>query len=399
MTTIAHHADYLCSAVSRLGSESAFEVLARAKAIEATGRRVVHMEIGEPDFDTPEHIKRAGIRAIEENYSHYTPSAGIPELREAIAAYASRYRGLTPAYDPRNVVVGAGAKPIIWNLLSALLDPGDELVYADPAYPAYASAAGYLEAKSIPVHLLESRNWRLDLDELAAKVGSKTKAVVINSPHNPTGGVLLREDLERIAELAHQHDFLVISDEIYSRNRYVDYFHSISQLDGMRERTVIIDGFSKAYAMTGWRLGYCIAPEEIAKTVTLFNNNTFSCVATFVQRAGIAALTGDDAPVERMNEIFRERRDAIVAGLNSIPGVSCTLPEGAFYAFPNVSQIASDDKHLAKWLLENAGVACLGGSSFGPAGAGYLRFSYAASLDDIGWALDSLREALPRYQG
>jgi len=398
MTTIAHHADYLCSAVSRLGSESAFEVLARAKAIEAGGRRVVHMEIGEPDFDTPDHIKRAGIRAIEENYSHYTPSAGIPELRETIAAYASDYRGLTPAYAAQNVVVGAGAKPIIWNLLSALLDPGDELVYADPAYPAYASAASYLEAKAIPVHLLESRNWRLDLDELAAKVGPKTKAVVINSPHNPTGGVLLREDLERIAELAHQHDFLVISDEIYSRNRYVDYFHSISQLDGMRERTIIVDGFSKAYAMTGWRLGYCIAPEEIAKIVTLFNNNTFSCVATFVQLAGIAALTGDDAPVLRMNDIFRERRDAIVAGLNRIPGVSCTLPEGAFYAFPNVSQIASDDKHLARWLLENAGVACLGGSSFGPAGAGYLRFSYAASLDDIGWALDQLREALPRYQ-
>ena len=398
MTTIAHHADYLCSAVSRLGSESAFEVLARAKAIEAGGRRVVHMEIGEPDFDTPDHIKRAGIRAIEENYSHYTPSAGIPELRETIAAYASDYRGLTPAYAAQNVVVGAGAKPIIWNLLSALLDPGDELVYADPAYPAYASAASYLEAKAIPVHLLESRNWRLDLDELAAKVGPKTKAVVINSPHNPTGGVLLREDLERIAELAHQHDFLVISDEIYSRNRYVDYFHSISQLDGMRERTIIVDGFSKAYAMTGWRLGYCIAPEEIAKIVTLFNNNTFSCVATFVQLAGIAALTGDDGPVLRMNDIFRERRDAIVAGLNRIPGVSCTLPEGAFYAFPNVSQIASDDKHLARWLLENAGVACLGGSSFGPAGAGYLRFSYAASLDDIGWALDQLREALPRYQ-
>ncbi|HEX3467104.1 MAG TPA: pyridoxal phosphate-dependent aminotransferase [Candidatus Elarobacter sp.] len=372
-------------------------MLARAKAIEAGGRRVVHMEIGEPDFDTPDHIKRAGIRAIEENYSHYTPSAGIPELREAIAAYASAYRGLTPAYGLQNVVVGAGAKPIIWNLLAALLDPGDELVYADPAYPAYASAASYLEAKAIPVHLLESRNWRLDLDELAAKVGPKTKAVVINSPHNPTGGVLLREDLERIAELSQRHDFLVISDEIYSRNRYVDYFHSISQLDGMRERTIIVDGFSKAYAMTGWRLGYCIAPEEVAKTVTLFNNNTFSCVATFVQRAGIAALTGDDAPVEKMNAIFRERRDAIVAGLNAIPNVSCTLPEGAFYAFPNVSKIASDDKHLARWLLENAGVACLGGSSFGPAGKGYLRFSYAASLDDIGWALDQLRESLPRY--
>jgi aspartate/methionine/tyrosine aminotransferase len=399
MTTIARHADYLCSAISRLGSESAFEVLARAKAIEAGGRRVVHMEIGEPDFDTPAHIKRAGITAIEENYSHYSPSAGIPELRETIAEYASNYRGLTPAYGPHNVVVGAGAKPVIWNLLSALLDPGDELVYADPAYPAYASAASYLGAKPIPVHLPESRNWRLDLDELAAKVGPKTKAVVINSPHNPTGGVLLREDLERIAELAERHNFLVISDEIYSRNRYVDYFHSISQLEGMRERTIIVDGFSKAYAMTGWRLGYCIAPEEIAKTVTLFNNNTFSCVATFVQRAGIAALTGDDAPVQRMNEIFRERRDAIVAGLNRIPNVSCTLPEGAFYAFPNVSQITGDDKHLARWLLENAGVACLGGSSFGPAGAGYLRFSYAASLDDIGWALEQLRVALPNYQG
>ncbi len=398
MTTIAHHADYLCEAIARLGSESAFEVLARAKALEAQGRRVVHMEIGEPDFDTPEHIKEAAVQAIRDNYSHYTPSAGIPELRDTIADYASRYRSLTPAYGRENVVVGAGAKPIIWNLLSALLDPGDELIYADPAYPAYASAAGYLEAKAIPVHLLESRNWRLDLDELAAKVGPKTKAVVINSPHNPTGGVLLREDLERIAELAHRHDFLVISDEIYSRNRYVPHFSSISQIDGMRDRTIIVDGFSKAYAMTGWRLGYCIAPEAIASMVTLFNNNTFSCVATFVQRAGIAALTGGDAAVERMNETFRERRDVIVNGLNAIPGVSCTLPEGAFYAFPNVSRITDDDRHLAQWLLQNAGVACLGGSSFGAGGKGYLRFSYAASIDDIAWALDQLREHLPNYQ-
>ena len=397
MTTIAHHADYLCAAVNRLGSESAFEVLARAKALEAQGRRVVHMEIGEPDFDTPAHIKRAGIEAIEQNYSHYTPSAGIPELRDTIAAYASRFRGLAQPYERANVVVGAGAKPVIWNLMSAILNPGDELVYADPAYPAYASAASYLEAKAIPVPLLESRNWRLDLDELAAKVGPKTKAVVINSPHNPTGGVLTRDDLETIAELAHKHDFLVVSDEIYSRNIYGPSFVSITQLDGMRDRTIVVDGFSKAYAMTGWRLGYVIAPEEIAKTVTLFNNNTFSCVATFVQRAGIAALTGDDAPVQQMNGIFRERRDAIVAGLNTIPGVSCTVPEGAFYAFPNVSQITTDDKHLAAWLLQEAGVACLGGSSFGAAGKGYLRFSYAASVDDITWALDQLRAALPRY--
>ncbi|MBV9409008.1 MAG: aminotransferase class I/II-fold pyridoxal phosphate-dependent enzyme, partial [Candidatus Eremiobacteraeota bacterium] len=312
-------------------------------------------------------------------------------------AYASSFRGLDRPFTRENVVVGAGAKPIIWNLLSALLDPGDELLYADPAYPAYASAASYLEAKPIPVHLLESRNWRLDLDELAAKITPQTKALVINSPHNPTGGVLTRADLVTIAELAQKHDFLVIADEIYSRNIYGPTFESIAALDGMRDRTVIIDGFSKAYAMTGWRLGYCIAPKEIAETVTLFNNNTFSCVATFVQRAGIVALTGDDTPVQQMNATFRERRDAIVAGLNAIPGVSCTVPEGAFYAFPNVSQITRDDKHLAQWLLDNAGVACLGGSSFGPAGQGYLRFSYAASLDDIGWALAQLRDALPRY--
>ncbi|MEA2689643.1 MAG: hypothetical protein QOD51_2250 [Candidatus Eremiobacteraeota bacterium] len=397
MTTIAHHADYLCQAVSRIGSESAFQVLARAKAIEATGRRVVHMEIGEPDFDTPEHIKDAGIQAIRDNYSHYTPSAGIPELRDTVAEYASRFRGLAEPFTRENVVVGAGAKPIIWNLLSALLDPGDELIYADPAYPAYASAAGYLEAKAIPVHLLESRNWRLDLDELAAKIAPKTKAVVINSPHNPTGGVLTRDDLETIAELSRKHGFLVISDEIYSRNTYGPTFETITRLDGMRDRTIIVDGFSKAYAMTGWRLGYCIAPKGIAETVTLFNNNTFSCVATFVQRAGIAALTGDDGPVQKMNAIFRERRDAIVSGLNAIPNLSCTIPEGAFYAFPNVSKITTDDKHLAQWLLDNAGVACLGGSSFGAAGKGYLRFSYAASLDDIGWALAQLREALPKY--
>lgn len=394
---LAVNDDRIAGAVSRLGSESAFEVLARARALEAQGRRVVHMEIGEPDFDTPEHIKRAGIRAIEENYSHYTPSAGIPELRDTIAEYASRFRGLAEPFERGNVVVGAGAKPIIWNLLSALLDPGDELLYADPAYPAYASAASYLEAKAIPVHLLESRDWRLDLDELAAKITPKTKAVVINSPHNPTGGVLTREDLEVIARLAQKHNFLVIADEIYSRNIYGPTFESIARIDGMRDRTIIVDGFSKAYAMTGWRLGYCIAPEPIAQRVTLFNNNTFSCVATFVQRAGIDALTGDDAPVQRMNGIFRERRDAIVSGLNALPGVSCTTPEGAFYAFPNVSPITLDDKHLAKWLLENAGVACLGGSSFGAAGKGYLRFSYAASLDDIGWALAQLRETLPRY--
>ncbi len=240
----------------------------------------------------------------------------------------------------------------------------------------------------------------MDLDELERRVSEKTKVVVINSPHNPTGGVLTRSDLERIAELAQRFDFLVLADEIYSRNFYLkEEYLSIASLPGMRERTIVVDGFSKAYAMTGWRLGYAIAPEQLARTITLFNNNTFSCVATFVQMAGIAALTGSDEPVLRMNEIFRQRRDRLVNGLNEIPGISCLLPEGAFYAFPNVSSITQDDRALAKFLLEDGGVACGGGSSFGAAGKGYLRFSYAASLEDIDWALESIAKHVPHFKG
>ena len=257
-TTALHDTDRLCEAISRLGSETAFEVLARARTLEAAGRSIVHMEIGEPDFDTPAHIKAAGIAAINENYSHYSPSAGIPDLRDTIAAYASNFRGIAP-WTRDNVVVSPGAKPVIWNTLSVLLDPGDELIYADPAYPAYASAAGYLGAKAVPVPLRESKNWRLDLDELAAKITNRTKIVVITSPHNPTGGVLTRDDLRTIADLAEHHGFLIMADEIYSRNIYGPEFASITQFEGLRERTIVVDGFSKAYAMTGWRLGYAIA--------------------------------------------------------------------------------------------------------------------------------------------
>lgn len=397
---LAVHEDRLAEAVSRLGSENAFEILARAREIEAQGRRVVHMEIGEPDFDTPEHIKKAAVDALYDNHTHYTPSSGILPLRETIAQYASRFRGIAPAWDAANVVIAPGAKPAIWNTLSALLDPGDEFVYFDPAYPAYASAASYLQAKVHAIPLLESRNWRMDLHELERRVSERTKVVVINSPHNPTGGVLTKSDLEFIAELANRFDFLVIADEIYSRNFYLESeYVSIAALPGMRERTIVVDGFSKAYAMTGWRLGYAIMPERLARTVTLFNNNTFSCVATFVQMAGIAALTGPDEPVTRMNEIFRTRRDRLVNGLNEIRGISCLVPEGAFYAFPNVSSITDDDRALAKFLLEEGGVACGGGSSFGAAGKGYLRFSYAASLDDIDWALESIAKTLPKFKG
>ncbi|HVR47709.1 MAG TPA: pyridoxal phosphate-dependent aminotransferase [Candidatus Binatia bacterium] len=396
---LAVHEDRLAEAVARLGSENAFEILARARELEAQGRRVVHMEIGEPDFDTPDGIKKAAVDALYDNHTHYTPSSGLPSLRATIASYASRFRHVSPEWRPENVVVSPGAKPVIWNTLSALLGPGDEFVYFDPAYPAYASCAGYLQATVHAIPLLESRNWRMDLDELARRVSKKTKVVVINSPHNPTGGVLTRSDLEFIAELALRYDFLVLADEIYSRNFYLDQeYLSIASLPGMRERTIVVDGFSKAYAMTGWRLGYALMPEDLARAVTLFNNNTFSCVATFVQMAGIAALTAPDEPVQRMNEIFRARRDRLVGGLNSIQGMSCLLPEGAFYAFPNVGAITHDDRALAKFLLEEGGVACGGGSSFGAAGKGYLRFSYAASLEDIDWALDSIAKTLPKFK-
>lgn len=384
------------AASSRLGTESAFDVLARARELEAKGRHVVHMEIGEPDFNTPDHIKAAGIAAIDANQSHYTPSAGIPELRDAIASYAARFRGMSP-FERANVVVAAGAKPVIWNILSALLDPGDEMVYADPAYPAYASCASYLGAHAVPVPLLERKDFRLDLDELASKLSPKTKLLVINSPHNPTGGVLTRDDLKVIAELALRYDIVVISDEIYCRNLYDAEFVSIASLPGMRERTIIVDGFSKAYAMTGWRLGYAIMPAEIARTVTLFNNNTFSCVATFVQCAGIAAVEGPDGPVLAMVDEFRKRRDAIVYGLNQLPGVTCKMPEGAFYVFPNVQAITHDDRALASFVLEEAGVGNLGGSCFGAAGRGYLRFSYATSLEEIHFALERMAEVLPRF--
>lgn len=396
---LAVNADRIAAGVGRLGSENAFQVLARARALEAQGRRVVHMEIGEPDFDTPEHIKDAAIEALRGGATHYTPSAGIVELRETIAEYASRFRRIDPPYTADNVVITPGAKPAIWNTMSALLDPGDEFVYFDPAYPAYASAASYLQAKVTAIPLREERNWRMDLDELERSVSDRTKLLVINSPHNPTGGVLEREDLERIATLAQRHDFLVLADEIYSRNFYFDReYVSIAALPGMRERTIVVDGFSKAYAMTGWRLGYAIMPEALANVVTLFNNNTFSCVATFIQHAGIAALRGPDEPVRAMNATFRERRDRIVAGLNKIPGLSCTLPEGAFYAFPNVSKITKDGRALASFLLEQAGVACTSGSAFGRAGDGYVRFSYAASIEDIDWALAAIAETLPRYR-
>ncbi len=393
---IAHQPIRPSAAMARLGTEAAFDVLARARELEAQGRDIIQLQVGEPDFDTPEHIKQAAILAIERNQTHYTPSAGIAPLRDAIGAYAGKFRGMAP-FARDEVVVSPGLKATIWNILAALLDPGDEVVYASPAYPAYESAASYLQAKAVPVKLLERNNFALDLDELAARLSARTKVLILNSPHNPTGGVLNRPDLETIAELAIRHDVTVISDEIYCRNLYGGEFYSIAALPGMRERTIVLDGFSKAYAMTGWRLGYALMPAHLARIVALLAQNTYSCTATFVQIAGIAALEGPDDAVVAMVEEFRRRRDAIVAGLNAIPGIDCNTPDGAFYVFPNVSRITRDDKKLAAFLLEEGGIAGLGGSCFGDAGAGFMRFSYAASLETIDRGLERIRTTLPRF--
>jgi aspartate aminotransferase len=387
----------LSDATRHLGIESSFEVLAQARALEAMGREIVHLEIGEPNFDTPSHIKEAALRALEADHTHYTPSTGLPALRAVIAEYAARFRGIPP-FTPEHVLVGPGCKPLVWNILSAVLEPGDEMLYASPAYPAYACAAGYLGATPVPIPLLESSNFRIDLERFAAAVTSRTKLVVLNSPHNPTGGVLTREDIEEIAEIVIANDLLVLSDEIYCRNVYDGAFVSIASIDGMRERAIIVDGFSKAYAMTGWRLGYAVMPVELVRATNLFNNNTFSCATTFVQYAGIAALQGPDEPIQAMSDELHRRRDVLIAGLNAIPGISCVLSHGAFYAFPNVQALTDDDQHFARFLLDQGGVAVLGGSSFGVEGAGHLRVSYASSMAEIEAGLTRLAKAVPEYR-
>jgi aspartate aminotransferase len=386
----------LSRAAAGFRNEGTVELMLRAQQLEREGHDIVHLEIGEPDFDTPAYITSAAKTALDEHFTHYAPVPGLAELRAAVALDAARFRSLPVPYAAENVVIGPGAKPLLWNLFAVLLDPGDEIVFADPAYPAYRAAASYLGARAVTFRLDEARDWRPDLDELAAAITPRTRAVVLNSPHNPTGGVMTADDLAAVAEIALRHDLLVISDEIYSRNVY-GTFASIAQVPGMQERTVLIDGFSKAFAMTGWRLGYCIAPALIARALTLLANNTYQCVATFTQKAGLAALRGGASAVLAMGERLRRRRDLIVGGLNALPGVRCVLPDGAFYAFPNVTAIEPDDARLARYLLEEAGVAALGGAAFGPAGAGHLRIAYATSSAELRRSLDRLGAALAAY--
>jgi aspartate aminotransferase len=381
----------LATRMQRLGTETAFEVLVRARTLEAQGRDVVHLEIGEPDFDTPENIREAGVQAIRAGWSHYGPAAGLPDLRQAIAGYINRSR--STSYGPQNVVVTPGAKPIMFFLILAMLDEGDDAIYPDPGFPIYRSMIDFVGARAIPLPIREENDFRLDVSELAGLLTPQSRFLIINSPANPTGGVLTRADLEAIAQLAIEHDLFVLADEIYSEILYEGEHSSIAACPGMAERTAILDGFSKTYAMTGWRLGYGVMPEALAEQVARLMVNSASCTASLVQRAGLEALTGPQDAVREMVAAFRRRRDLMVDGLNSIPGVSCREPAGAFYVFPNITGTGMRSKEFADLLLVEYGVAALSGTAFGGYGEGYLRLSYANSEENLAKALGRIEAA------
>ena len=385
----------LAEKMSRLGTESAFEVLAKARALEKQGKKIIHLQIGEPDFPTPAHVVEAGKQALDEGWTKYGPSPGLPELREAIAAYISRTRGVKAAAE--NVVVVPGGKPIMFFGMIALLEAGDEVVYPDPSFPIYESMIRFLGATPAPVPLVESRGFSFDLDALRDRLSRKTKLVILNSPANPTGGVIPKDDLAKMAEMLRDRDLMIMSDEIYSRIWYETEPASITSFEGILEKTILLDGFSKTYSMTGWRLGYGVMPVWLAEAVTQLMVNSNSCTASFTQRAGIAALQGPQDGVTTMVAEFRRRRDAIVKGLNEIPGFRCSAPAGAFYAFPNVTGTGIPSKELADFLLNEAGVACLNGAAFGQHGDGYLRFSYANSLANIQEAIERIRRVSSRW--
>ncbi len=371
--------------MDRLGTESAFEVLAKAKALERTGREIVHLEIGEPDFDTPAHIVAAAREALDKGYTHYVPAPGIPELRTAVADFLERTGRMSTT--PDRVVITPGAKPIMFFTILALCEEGDEVLYPDPGFPMYASITAFAGAKPVPVPLREENGFAVDPDELASLVTDRTKLLILNSPHNPCGSVSSAAQLEAVARTAMEHDLVVLSDEVYWALTYDGTHHSVLDVDGMAERTVLLDGWSKTFAMTGWRLGFGVLPPALVEPVTRLVINSVSCTSAFSQHAAIAALEGPWDDVERMAAAFRERRDVIVSGLGAIPGVSCVEPGGAFYAFPNVRELGMSAAALSGRMLENAGVACLPGTAFGVYGEGYLRFSYANSVENIRTAL------------
>ena len=388
MAQTTQHELQLARRTSRLGTETAFEVLNKARALERQGKSIIHLEIGEPDFDTPANVIEAGVNALHNGWTHYGPSAGLPELRQTIADYVSRTRSVKVA--PEEVVVVPGGKPIIFFTILALIDEGDEVIYPNPGFPIYESMIHYVGGRAIPIHLREERDFSLDVDELAGLITDRTKLIILNSPQNPTGGVMQRKDVEQVAKVIGDRNILVLSDEIYSRLLFEGEHFSIMSVPGMQERTILLDGFSKTYAMTGWRMGYGVMRADLAAHITRLATNSTSCTASFTQIAGIEALRGDQSSVDHMCGEFKRRRDLFVAGLNKIKGFSCRMPKGAFYVFPNVTKTGWKSKPLADALLEQAGVAALSGTAFGDFGEGYLRFSVANSLENLQQALDCL---------
>ena len=388
MAQTTQHELQLARRMSRLGTETAFEVLNKARALERQGKSIIHLEIGEPDFDTPANVIEAGVEALRGGWTHYGPSAGLPELRQTIADYVSRTRGVK--VSPEEVVVVPGGKPIIFFTMLALIEEGDEVIYPNPGFPIYESMIHYAGGKAVPIKLHEERDFSLDVHELSPLITDRTKLIILNSPHNPTGGVMQRAEVESLARIIGDRNIAILSDEIYSRLLFEGEHFSIMSVPGMQERTILLDGFSKTYAMTGWRLGYGVMRPDLAAHITRLMTNSNSCTASFTQMAGIEALRGDQSSVDHMCEEFKHRRDVFVAGLNQIKGFSCRIPKGAFYVFPNITQTGWKSKPLADALLEQAGVAGLSGTSFGAFGEGYLRFSVANSLENLQHALDRI---------
>src|ERR1700733_4075997 len=380
----------LASRMSRLGTETAFEVLNKARALERQGKSIIHLEIGEPDFDTPSNVVEAGVDALHKGWTHYGPAAGLPELRQTLADYVSRTRGVKVTSE--EVVVVPGGKPIIFFTILALVDDEDEVIYPNPGFPIYESMIHYVGGKAVPIHLREDRDFSFDVNELAGLITDRTKLIILNSPHNPTGGVMQRRDTEQVANIIGDRNILVLSDEIYSRLLFEDEHFSIMSVPGMQERTILLDGFSKTYAMTGWRMGYGVMRADLATHITRLMTNSNSCTASFTQIAGIEALRGDQTSVDHMCAEFKCRREVFVAGLNKIKGFSCRMPKGAFYVFPNITKTGWKSKPLADALLEQAGVAALSGTAFGSFGEGYLRFSVANSLENLQQALERIDE-------
>ena len=374
--------------MSRLGNEGAFDVLVRARALEAQGKEVVHLEIGEPDFRTAPNIINAAKRALDHGWTHYGPPAGFPELRQAVAEDVGRRRGIS--VDPSEVVITPGAKPIMFYSILALVEPGDEVLYPDPGFPIYSSMINFVGGTAVAYSMPEERGFDIDVKEILGKISGRTRLMILNSPNNPTGGMISRAEMETLVETLKDRDVMVLSDEIYSRLNYSGEPVSPASFAELRDRVIILDGFSKTYAMTGWRLGYGVMRADLARQIALLMTNSNSCTASFTQMAGVEALCGDQSSVDAMLERFRERRDVIVDVLNRIPGFNCLKPRGAFYAFPNIKETGKSSAELADALLNEAGVACLSGTAFGRQGEGYLRFSFANSIDNIRKALDRI---------